>query len=174
MIAALGQMQGLILPAWFKWVSIAALCIATYGFGRLQEARQGADAMSDYLAGQAARTVSIGRAQTKVVVQTEIEYRDRIQKIYLKGDVIEKQVPVYVSAADNAECRINAGFVRAHDAAWAGEPAGPAASTDRDSGGVSLAEVAETNAYNATACLAWRELALGLREYYQKQQAILK
>ncbi len=174
MIVALARLQGLILPAWFKWVAIAALCIATYGFGRLQEARRGADAVSGYLAGQAARTVLIGRAQTKVVVQTEIKYRDRIEKIYLKGDVIEKQVPVYVTAADNAECRVNAGFVRAHDAAWTGEPAGPAASTDRDAGGVSLAEVAETGAHNATTCLAWRELALGLREHYQKQQAVLK
>ncbi|MGW8391130.1 hypothetical protein [Pseudoduganella sp. HUAS MS19] len=174
MIAALWRLQDVVLPPWFKWAAIAALCIAAYGFGRLQEARRGADAMADYLAGQAARTVSIARAQAKVVVQTEIKYRDRIQKIYLKGDVIEKQVPVYVTAADNAECRINAGFVRAHDAAWAGEPAGPAASSDRDPGGVPLAEVAETSAHNATVCLAWRELALGLREHYQKQQAMLR
>jgi len=174
MMAALGRLQGIVLPAWWKWVAIAGLCAAVYGFGRLQEARRGSDAMSDYLAAQASRAVAVGRAQMKVAVQTEIKYRDRIQKVYLKGDVIEKQVPVYVTAVDNAECRINAGFVRAHDAAWAGEPTGPAASSDRDPGGVSLVEVAETNAHNATACLAWRELALGLREHYQKQQAILK
>ncbi len=174
MIAALGRLQGVILPAWIKWVAIAALCAAAYGFGRLQEARLGGNAMSDYLAAQASRTVAVGRAQTKVVVQTEIKYRNRIQKIFLKGEIIEKQVPVYVTAVDNAECHINAGFVRAHDAAWSGEPAGPASSADRDPAGVSLAEVAETNAHNGAACLAWRELALGLREHYQKQQAILK
>lgn len=173
-MAALGRLQGIVLPVWFKWLAIAGLCAAVYGVGRLQEARRGANVMSDYVAAQAARTVAVGRAQTKVVVQTEIKYRDRIQKIYLKGEVIEKQVPVYVTAADNAECRINAGFVRAYDAAWAGEPAGSAASSDRDPAGISLAEVAETNAFNATSCLAWRELALGLREHYQKQQATLE
>ncbi|WP_431477847.1 hypothetical protein [Massilia eburnea] len=174
MMAALGRLQGIVLPLWFKWFAIAGLCAAVYGVGRLQEARRGADAMSDYLAAQAARTVAVGRAQTKVVVQTEIKYRDRIQKIYLKGEVIEKQVPVYVTAADNAECRINAGFVRAHDAAWAGEPAGPAASSDRDPAGVSLAEVAETDAFNATACLAWRAKAIGLQEFYGEQRVITK
>ena len=174
MMGALSRLQGVILPAWAKWVAITALCAAVYGIGRLHEARRGSDAMSDYLAAQAARTVAVGRAQTKVVVQTEIKYRDRIQKIYLKGEVIEKQVPVYVTAADNAGCRINAGFVRSHDAAWAGEPARPTSGTDRDPAGVSLAEVAEANAHNATTCLAWRELAFGLREHYLKQQAVLK
>ncbi|WP_426318853.1 hypothetical protein [Pseudoduganella sp. R-43] len=174
MMGALSRLQGVVLPAWLKWVAIAALCAAVYGIGRLHEARHGSEALSDYVAAQAARAVMVGRAQTKVVVQTEIKYRDRIQKIYLKGEVIEKQVPVYVTAADNAECHINAGFVRSYDAAWSGEPAGPAAGTDRDPSGVSLAEVAETTAHNATTCLAWRELALGLREHYLKQQAVLK
>jgi len=174
MIAAFWRLQNAVLPRWGKWMAIAALCVAMYGFGRLQEARRGADAMSEYLSAQSARTVMIDRAQAKVVVQTEIKYRDRFQKIYVKGDVIEKQVPVYVTAPDNSQCSINVGFVRAYDAAWAGEPAGPVASSDRDAAGVSLAEVAQTNAFNATACLAWRELALGLREYYGKQQAILR
>lgn len=173
-MAALRRLQGVVVPAWIKWLAIVALCAVAYAYGRLQEARRGADAMSDYLAAQSARTVAVGRAQTKVVVQTEIKYRDRIQKIYLKGEVIEKQVPVYVTTADNAECHINAGFVRAHDAAWSGEPAGSPSSADRESAGISLAEVAETDAFNATVCLAWREIALGLREQYLKHQAVLK
>lgn len=65
----------------------------------------GSDALADYLASQGARGMAIGQAQAKVVVRTEIEYRDRIEKIYLKGEVIEKQVPAYVTAADNAECQ---------------------------------------------------------------------
>lgn len=173
-MGALSRLQGVVLPAWLKWVAIAALCAAVYGIGRLHEARHGSEALSDYVAAQAARAVMVGRAQTKVVVQTEIKYRDRIQKIYLKGEVIEKQVPVYVTAADNAECRINAGFVRSYDAAWSGEPAGVAASTDREPAGVSLAEVAETDAFNATACLAWRAKAIGLQEFYEEQRAITK
>ncbi|SFG29178.1 hypothetical protein SAMN05518865_110155 [Duganella sp. CF458] len=174
MMATLERLRGVILPAWFKWVAIAALCAVAYGVGRLQEARRGAEAMSDYMSAQAARKVAIDRAQSKVIVETEIKYRDRIQKIYLKGDVIEKQVPVYVTASDNAECRINAGFVRSYNAAWSGEPSGPPASSDHDPAGVSLSEVGETDAFNAAACLAWRELAVGLKEHYQRQQGLLK
>lgn len=173
-MATLGRLQGAVLPVWLKWLAVAALCGAVYALGRVHEARRGADELADYRASQAARSMAIGQAQAKVVVRTEIEYRDRIEKIYLKGEVIEKQVPVYVTAADNAECRINAGFVRSYDAAWSGEPAGVAASTDREPAGVSLAEVAETDAFNATACLAWRAKAIGLQEFYEEQRAITK
>ena len=163
-----------LLSAPSRWFALAGIAAVMYLMGMLHGERVAGQQHIDYVQAQAARGVAVARAQTQVVVRTEIKYRDRIQKIYLKGEVIEKQVPVYITAADNAECRINAGFVRSHDAAWAGEPAGPAASADRDPAGVSLAEVAETNVHNATTCLAWRELALGLREHYLKQQEILK
>lgn len=173
-MAALGRLRSTVVPAWIKWLVIAVLFASVYGFGRLQEARRGADAMADYLAAQSARTAMIGRAQNNVVVRTEIKYRDRIQKIYLKGEEIEKQVPIYVTASDDAEYRVNVGFVRSYNASWAGESAGPATSADREPAGISLAEVAETDAHNATACRAWRELAIGLKEHYRQQQAILE
>lgn len=163
-----------LLPAPARWVALLGLAIAMFLLGMLHGERVAGQQHVDYFKAQASRSVTIAKAQSQVVVRTEVKYRDRIKTIYVKGDEIEKQVPVFVTAADNAECRINVGFVRTHDAAWAGEPAGFAASSDRDPGGVSLSEVAETNAFNATTCLAWRELALGLREHYQKQQAILK
>jgi hypothetical protein len=69
---------------------------------------------------------------------------------------------------------VSVGFVRSYNAAWSGEPAGPAAGTDRDSAGIPLAEVAEADAHNAKARFAWRELALGFRDFYLQQQAVLK
>ncbi|WP_051293432.1 hypothetical protein [Pseudoduganella violaceinigra] len=174
MMATIQRLLCAIVPTWAKWSGLGALCIAAYGLGRLHEARKGADSMSDYVAEQAARAVDIGRMQTKVFVQTEIKYRDRIQKIYLKGEEIEKQVLAYVTPIDDAMYGVNAGFVLSYNAAWSGELAGPATSADRDAAGIPLAEVAEADAYNATVCHAWRELAQGLREHYQKQQAILK
>ncbi|WP_156398054.1 hypothetical protein [Duganella sp. Root336D2] len=147
---------------------------ALLALGEIDGQRRAGQDHIDYVSAQAQRTVAIAKAQTKVVVQTEIKYRDRIKTIYLKGEVIEKQVPVYVTAVDNAECRINAGFVRSYNAAWSGEPAGTAASTDREPAGVPLAEVAEADAFNATACIAWRAKAIGLQEFYEEQRAITK
>jgi hypothetical protein len=83
-------------------------------------------------------------------------------------------VQIRARAASDSACTINAGFVRIHDAAWTNQPAGSAASADREPAGVSLADVAETTAFNATACLAWREQAIGLREFYAKLQAATK
>lgn len=122
----------------------------------------------------AAQSVKIAQAQAKVIVETQIKYVDRIKTIYTRGETIEKQVPIYITADDNAGCTINTGFVRIHDAAWTGEPQGSATSADREPAGVSLAAVAETTAFNATACIAWREQALGLREFYAKMQATMK
>lgn len=167
----LSKLTDLVIPAWARWVFLACTGAILFLFGQLHGERMAGQHHIDYVTAQAAQTVKVANAQTKVVIQTEIEYRDRIQKIYVKGDVIEKEVPVYVTQADNDRCTINAGFVRSFDAAWTGEPAGSAGQSDREPAAVSLAEVGQTNAFNATACLAWREQSLGLLEFYRKLQA---
>ena len=103
-----------------------------------------------------------------MVVRTEIKYRDRIQTVYMKGEEIERQVPVYITRADDERFGVNAGFVRSYNAAWSGTPAGPAAESDADAATIPVSALAATDAYNASACRAWRELALGLREHYQQ------
>ena len=167
----LSKLANLVIPAWARWVSLACSGAILFLFGQLHGERVAGQHHIDYVTAQAGQTVKVAHAQTKVVIQTEIEYRDRIQKIYVKGDVIEKEIPVYVTQADNDHCTINAGFVRSHDAAWTSAPAGPAADTDREPAAVSLADVGQAVAFNATACLAWREQSLGLREFYRKLQA---
>lgn len=126
----------------------------------------------DYVAEQAKAAQRIAVAQTKVIAQVRTEYVDRIKVIKEKGEQIEKQVPVYVTAADDGSCSINTGFVRIHDAAWAGENPGPAAGADREPAGVSLAEVAETTAANAASCRQWREQALSLRQMWRQLQKV--
>lgn len=157
-----------VIPPWARWLVLAVAFAFVFMFGQMRGERVAGQRHIDYVTAQAGQTIKIAKAQQIVVTKTEIEYRDRIQKIYVKGDVIEKEIPTYVTQTDNARCTINAGFVRIHDAAWSGEPAGSAAESDREPAGVSLAEAAEVGAHNATACLAWREQALGLRDFYQK------
>lgn len=156
------------LPPLARWLAFAAAFAFVFLFGQMRGERIAGERHNDYVGKQATQSVRIAKAQAKVVVQTEVKYRDRIQKIYVQGDVIEKEVPVYVTQADNAGCTVNAGFVRIHDAAWTGQPAGTAADSDREPAGISLAEVGEAGAFNAKACRAWREQALGWREYYQE------
>jgi hypothetical protein len=160
-------MLGLVLPSWAKWAALAVLALALYGFGRMDGARIEGAKHAEYVAQQAAQAVRIIRAQEKVVVQTEIRYRDRIKVIKEKGDVIVKQVPIYVTSDDDAGCRVSVGFVRAHRAATTGEPAGAADDSDREASGVALSTVAETDAENARnhrACIVRVE---GWQEYYR-------
>jgi hypothetical protein len=166
--------MNLVLPPLAKYAVAVAAAAVLYVLGMLHGERGAGQQHIEYVQAQAARGVAIAKAQSEVVVRTEIKYRDRIKTIYVKGEEIEKQIPVLVSPADDLQPGVSVGFVRSYNAAWSGEPAGPAAGTDRDAAGIPLTEFAETDAHNATACLAWRELALGVRDFYLQQQSLLK
>ncbi len=111
-------------------------------------------------------------AQAKVVIQTEIQYCDRIKIVKEKGDTIIKEVPIYVTQADTNHFGVNVGFVRHYNAAFTGEPAGVTTKLDREPASISLTELAEVNAFNANVCWQWREQALGLKAFYRQLQHI--
>jgi hypothetical protein len=159
-----------ILPAWAKYAALALIALALYGMGRMDGSRiEGAKHLA-YVAKQATATVRIARAQEKVVVQTEIKYRDRIRIIKEKGETIVKEVPVFVTAADDAAVTVPIGFVRIHRAATTGEPAGAPVDSDREASGIALSTVAEVDAYNGKnhrTCIAQVE---GWQEFYSNLQ----
>jgi hypothetical protein len=162
-----------VLPWWVKWAALGALLVAVYGLGRLQEARQGADAMADYVAQQAAHTAFIVKREVQVVTKVEIQYRDRIQKIYVQGEQIENRIPAVLTADVDRRLPLPAGFVRILDAAWSGDPVGPAADSDGEPAAVPPSVVAANEAGNATSCRAWRAQALGWRTFYAGQQVAI-
>jgi hypothetical protein len=159
-----------VLPWWARWLALASAAAVfgtiCYNKGKQDEGEK----HIAYVNQQAERSNKIAKAQQVVVAQTQIKYVDRIKTIYVKGETIEKQVPIYITQADNVRFAVNAGFVRLYDAAWSGEDPGPAVDSDREPAGVSLAQVAAVDAGNAASCRGWRELALGLREYYADLQ----
>ncbi|MFJ2989938.1 hypothetical protein ACIPF8_18895 [Collimonas sp. NPDC087041] len=161
-----------ILPWWARWLALTLALLLVFTFGQLRGERIAGEKHIDYVTAQAERSVAIAKAQQVVVTKTQIEYVDRIKTIYVKGDEIEKQIPIYITQADTARFAVNAGFVRVYDAAWTGDDPGPAADSDREPAGISLAQVAETDVFNATACRAWRDIATGLRENYLRLQSV--
>ncbi len=160
------------MPWWARWLVLMS-ATAVFGILCYNSGKQvkGEEHLA-YVAEQAEQTARIAKAQQVVVAQTQIKYVDRIKIVYAKGETIEKQVPIYVTSADAARFAVNAGFVRLYDAAWSGDDPGPATDSDRESAGISLAQVATVEAGNATACRAWREIALGLRENYINLQSV--
>ncbi|MFZ2998732.1 MAG: hypothetical protein WA071_00140 [Undibacterium umbellatum] len=161
-----------VLPLWARLMVTACLVGVVFLAGQLHGERVAGDFHNEYVGKQAAQSVKIIKAQAKVVTETETIYKDRFINVYKQGKKNEEDASVFVTASDSAACVINAGFVRNYNAAWAGNDTGLAANTDREPAGLSLTEVAETTAHNATSCLAWREQALGLRDFYKKLQAV--
>jgi len=164
-------LTSMIIPPWARWVAMILICTAFYGLGSIHEARIAGEKHLAYVNAQFAQTMKIAKAQTKVVIQTETKYRDRIRTIYLKGEANEQEAHDHVTKTDDDRCVVNAGFVRVHTAAWSGDNAGPSAESDDGPSGVPLSEVAEVEAHNAAACLGWREEVIGLREFYARLKA---
>lgn len=162
------------VPARAYWLLAgAALVGGAYFLGCAQEAELASRRMTEYKGRQVAAAQAIVQKEVQVVTQTETVYRDRIQKIYVRGAEIEKSITPFVQPADDARCVVNTGLVRILDAAWAGHAAGPAADSDREPATVSLSDVAAVEAGNAMSCHAWREQVLGWRDFYAGQQQAL-
>jgi len=157
-----------IIPARYKYLSVVLLLVAVFLSGAVFGLKSGSDDLSNYLQKQNEKTVLLMKARQEVIIQQEVKWRDRIEIRYLKGEQIEKSVKDFITPVANAACVINDGFVRIHDSAWTSTDTGVAAKSDEEPAGVSLAEVAEVNAHNAKVALAWKEIALGLRETYEK------
>lgn len=163
MKSLVSKLASITVPLWARVGAIAVLALASYGLGRLQEARRAADA-------PVKEVVRIVQGQEKVVTKTQIEYRDRVQKIYVRGETLEKSIPIYIHPVDTERYAVNRGFVRVLDAAWSGTAPGPAADTDREPSGVPIDDIAANEVDNATSCHVWREQALGWRKFYADQQ----
>ena len=169
------KLAALVLPPWVGPALLAAAAASLYLLGMMHGVRTEGQKHIDYLATQANRTVRVSEKQIQVVHDVQIVYRDRITTITKTGEQIATAAPQLVTADDSLHFGVNAGFVRIYNAAWTNSPAdvaGAAADSDREPAAVSLTDIAETEAHNATACHAWREQAIGLRSLYEGMRAI--
>lgn len=160
--------MNMLLPAWAKYLAIAAAALALYAFGRLDGARIEGAKHADYVAQQAGRAVRIIQAQQKVSTDVQIHYVERIKVIKEKGDVVIKEVPVYITAETDRRFPVPGGFVRVHDAAARGEPAGTPADSDGEASAVTASAAAETIAANYADCRRYAEQVTGWQEFYQR------
>lgn len=162
---------GMTLPGWVKWAALAVLALSLYAFGRLDGTRIEGARHADYVAKQATQALVIRRAQERIVVQTEIRYRDRIQVIREKGDRIVEQVPIYITAEIDRRFPLPAGFVRLHDAAAIGEPAGAPGDPDGEASAVAPSDAATIIAKNYTDCRRYAEQVRGWQAFYSDLQS---
>lgn len=163
-----------VIPPWIWWAgggaALAALLLGAYAWGRVDGQAIEERKHLAFVARQSAQATAVAQADVKTIVQTEVIYRDRIQTVKEKGNVIIKEVPVYVQAPDNERCIVNAGFVRVHRASTTGNPAGSPAESDREPAGVDLSTVAAVDAENNKNHRACREQVAGWKAFYRELQ----
>ena len=146
-----------LIPWPYRWLAIAALAVALIGFGWIKGASH-AQAQWDAVAHrQNLKAVAVRQRQAEATVKVVTQYVDRVRVVREKGDIIIKEVPVYVPVQADAACTINRGFVRLLDAAAAGELPAPARDADAAPAGVALSAVVGTVATNYQTCHATAE-----------------
>lgn len=166
------SLASIAIPPWAKWVAVAALAVAIWAHGWVTGNNNGIQKYVEYVAEQATASIKIIRGQERIVVQVEEKIRTVVQTIREKGETIIKEVPVYVTDADNDRCIVPVGFVRHHDAAAGNTTPGPAEESDRADSGYTLDQVAETSAANLTTLDECRSKLDGWREFYAKVKAL--
>lgn len=159
-----------MIPAPYRWLAIMALALALVGFGWVQGADHVQRQWDSENQAEALAAAKTGQRQAGENIKVVTVYVDKIKVVHDKGATIKQEVVVYVPQAADADCTINAGFVRLHDAAAGNTIPGPSRVADAAPSGVALSTVAATLIDNYTAChenaeqlIAWQEWAKAMK-----------
>lgn len=114
-----------------------------------------------------AEVARLQAAANKLTVRVETEYVDRVTTIREKGDVVVREVPVYVPAGS---CDLPSGFRVLHDAAAWG--AVPDPSRIPDAAAVPAQDAAGTVAGNYFTCHETAQRLSSLQQWVREQQAL--
>lgn len=106
-----------MIPAPYRWLAIMALALALVGFGWVQGADHVQRCWDSETHAEALAAAKTGQRQAVAAIQVVTKYVDRVKVIRERGTTIIKEVPGYVNAQADADCTINAGFVRLLNAA---------------------------------------------------------
>lgn len=112
-------------------------------------------------------------AANKVTVQVVTEYVDRVKVVKEKGDIVVKEVPVYITNQADQQCRLTTGFATLHDAAAKNtEPVMPPDVNAPIK--LALSDATTTIVKNYNTCHEIREQLISLQDWVRKQQAIVE
>ncbi len=96
---------------------------------------------------------SVAKVDVKIITQ----YVDRVRVVHDTTQVIQREIPTYVTPSTDRAFPLPVGFVRVHDAAATGVLPGPAGDTDAAASDVTASHAADVIAANYGTCLEIRE-----------------
>lgn len=155
-------------PFLWRVGAAVALALSCVLFGYVLGNKHGTAKLSSFILAQNAEATKVVARQEKAATKTEIQVREKVRIVKEKGDVIIKEVPVYVTKADDDKCVIPNGFVRLHTAAAENTAPGPASDSDRAPSGHSLSQVEEVDVNNFKALSECRAKLAGWIGFYSE------
>lgn len=164
-----GAFKALRAIPWQVWV-LAALLAAGWVYGERRYDAGQADVQTRWDAAVASQQQAAAKQKEQRAEVTErvvTKYVDRVKTVYVRGQTIVKEVPVYVPL-DSPD--LPPGFRVLHDAAAQGILPNPAGIPDAPS--VPAQDAAATIAENYTTCRATAEQLTALQEWVRGQQQL--
>jgi hypothetical protein len=123
----------------------------------------------------AAAQLKISQLETKSAESTVItvnKYIDRVKIVKEKGDVIIKEVPLYITEKSDANCVIPNSFVMLHDSAAKNEVPDPTGTIDESASTTKLSTVTETVVDNYNTYHELAEQLRSLQDWVRTQEKI--
>ena len=117
----------------------------------------------------------VAQKETQAVeatVKVVTKYVKTVETIKEKGDVIIKEIPMYITKVDDSMCAVPNGFVLLHDSASRNEVPDTARNTNAGASGVKISEVAGTVVENYTTYHEVSAQLKALQQWLKEQQAI--
>lgn len=159
-----GSILSFAMKYW-KPLAAALLLAVIYGAGWFEGAAHVQAKWDAERQAEAIAASETGRHQAEATIKVVTEYVDKIKVVRERGATIIKEVPVYVTAQADADCLINAGFVRLHDAAAGNAISLSPGPADATPSGVALSTVAGTVADNYQRCHENAEQLIALQKW---------
>lgn len=113
-------------------------------------------------------------AAAEVTTKIVTKYVKQIETVKETGDVIIKQIPIYITKNDDSMCDIPNGFVLLHDSASRNEIPDTTRTPNAGTSDVKISEVTGTVIENYTTYYKLAEQLKSLQEWVKEQQRIYK
>jgi len=108
----------------------------------------------------------------KITIKEVIKYVDRVRVVKEKGDVIIKEVPIYITEKADDACIINTGFVELHDKAVRNEIPDTTGNSYDAASDVKLSTVAEVVISNYNLYHQQSEQLIALQSWIKEQEKL--
>jgi hypothetical protein len=154
-----------------KWI---VLPLAVFAAGLGLGYRLTSDHYAAAQAKQLTHVVAVVQKQAAITSAVGIAAQAEHDKIVYRTQTLTKEVTVYVPAAADRQCVINAGFVKLWNASASGVSTLPDAASELDarSSGVALSDVETADIANHGAALANAAELTALQDWIRQQQTV--